>query len=149
MPGSKEERMSADNFQGKTPDYTFLGSSPADEFREVARIHYKEAKQLFDRALQAQAEDRQEEAKLLMDLAISRRARADEFERAARGEGGDPIVSEILDSQEEMKVKFTPYAPTFMSKEELLRTELPADMKPAPLGRIARAVAWIGSWVTR
>ena len=141
--------MSADNFQGKTPDYTFLGSSPADEFREVARIHYKEAKQLFDRAIEAQAEDRQEETKLLMDLAIARRAWADEFERAARGEGDDPIVTEILDSQEEMCVKFTPYAPAFFSEEELLHAELPEDMKPVPLGRIARAVAWIGSWVTR
>ena len=149
MLGSQEERMSADNFQGKTPDYTILGSSPADEFREVARIHYKEAKQLFDRAIEAQAEDRQEETKLLMDLAIARRARADEFERAARGEGDDPIVTEILDSQEEMCVKFTPYAPAFFSEEELLHAELPEDMKPVPLGRIARAVAWIGSWVTR
>lgn len=144
--GNQEDRMSANNTHGKTSAYTFQGDSPADEFLEIARIHHREAKQLFDSAEKAFAEDRQEEAKLLMDLAISRRARADEFDRAARGQGGDPIVSEILDSQEEMCTKYTPYAPTFLSKEELVLTKSPDDAKPKQ-GRIARAVAWVGSWI--
>ncbi|MGB9406127.1 MAG: hypothetical protein WCA89_01260 [Terracidiphilus sp.] len=146
--------MSDDNSQNQNPAYSFQGSSPADELLEIARIHRREAKQLFDRADEAHAEDRQEEAKLLMDLAISRRDRAVEFEMAARGKGGDPIVAEILDSQEEMCVKYTPFSPSIMSKEELTLTaeeqsaaELAEGKKSTPSGRIARAVAWVGSWI--
>jgi hypothetical protein len=141
--------MAANNSQGKTPTYTFQGSSPADQFLEMARIHHLEANQLFDRAIEAQAEDRQEEAKLLKDLAISRRARGDEFDLAARGQCDDPIVSEINDGLEETKALFKPYTPSVMTEEELRFTEVPEDLKRPPLGRIARAVAWVGSLVSR
>ena len=70
--------MSRDDLQNQAPAYTFLGSSPAEELLVVARIHHKEAKQLFEHAQEAQAEGRQEEAKLLMDLWIARRDMAEE-----------------------------------------------------------------------
>jgi len=141
--------MAAKDSHGKTSAYTFQGNSPADQFLEMARIHHLEADQLFDRAIEAHAEDRQEESRLLKDLAISRRARGDEFVRAANCHGGDPIVSDILDGLEETKIKFTPYAPTFVTQEELLSTELPEELKRPHLGWIARAVAWVGSWIAR
>jgi len=140
--------MSANDSQGKTSAYTFQGGSPADQFLEIAHLHHLEAKQLFENAEKARAADRQEEAKLLLDLATSREERAMEFEKAARGECGDPIVSEIIDGLEETRVKHTPYSPTFMTEEELLRIPPPDESKPK-LGPIARAVAWVGSWVTK
>jgi hypothetical protein len=141
--------MAANESKDTTPTYTFQGASPADQFLEMARIHHLEAKQLFENADKAHAADMQEEAKLLMDLAISRRERAEEFERAARGECDDPVVSEINDGLEETRVNFTPYAPSVMTEEELRFTEVPEDLKRPPLGRIARAVAWVGGWVAK
>jgi len=139
--------MSANDSHAKTSAYTFQGGSPADQFLEVARIHHLEAKQLFEGAEKARQADRQEEANLLLDLATSREARAMDFERAARGECDDPIVTEIIDGLEETRVKPTPYAPTFLTSEELLSVATPDD-KPK-LGPIARAVAWVGSLVTK
>ncbi len=145
--GNKEETMSANDSQGKTSAYTFQGGSPADQFLEIAHLHHLEAKQLFEGADKARAADRQEEAKLLLDLATSREERAIEFERAARGECDDPIVGEIIDGLEETRVKFTPYTPTFLTNEDLLSGPTPED-KPK-LGPIARVVAWVGSLVTK
>jgi len=136
--------MPDDNRKDKPLVYTFQGDSPADELHEIARIHYKEAKELLDRANESLAEDRQEEAKLLIDLSRSRRERADEFEKAARGEGGDPIVAEILDSQEDMCTEFIGYTPTFMKPEELVPVELPPEPKPPLLKRIGRIL--VGIW---
>jgi acyl-CoA reductase-like NAD-dependent aldehyde dehydrogenase len=139
--------MSRDNPRNQAPGYTFQGRSSADEYREVARIHYKEAKQLFENAQKALAEDRQEEARLLTDLGIARRERADEFERAARQEGGDPIVAELLDSEEFMCKNYTPNTPIYIAPEAELPQSWKDELKPRPLGLIARAVAWIGSWI--
>jgi len=104
--------MSDNHLPDQTPAYTFQGSSPAEEFLEIARIHHKEAKQMFESADTAKAEGREEEARLLTDLAIARRERAEEFERAARGEGSDPIVTEILDWQKELSEGYIPYTST-------------------------------------
>ncbi len=136
--------MSDDSLGDQAPVYTFQGNSPADELLEIARMHHLYAKQLLDRAQTAQAENRQEEAKLLTDLAAAQRERAEEFERAARGEGGDPIVAEILDWQQDQLDHSSPcYTPTFISKEDQFIVKLPEHMKTPPPGRIARAVAWI------
>jgi acyl-CoA reductase-like NAD-dependent aldehyde dehydrogenase len=143
MLTGQEERMPDVNPKDNQPVYTFQGDSPADELHEIARIHYKEAKELLERANQSLAEDRQEEAKLLLDLAKSRRERADEFEKAARGEGGDPIVAEILDSQEDNCPGFTGYTPSFMTPEELLPVELPPKPKPPLRKRIGRILVKI------
>ena len=139
--------MFRDNSQNQTPGLAFQGRSSADEYREIARIHYKEAKQLFENAQKALAEDRQEEARLLTDLAIARRDRADEFERAARDEGGDPIVDELLDSEEFMCKNYTPNTPIYTAPEAELPQSWKDELKPRPLGPIARALAWIGSWI--
>src|ERR1039458_9180625 len=142
-----EEKKPDDTFQDQTPIYTFLDSSRADEYREIARIHHKEAKQLLEHAHQAEAEDRREEAKLLMDLSISWEARAEEFEKAARGEGGDPIVTEILESQEEMIEKTSiKYTPEFITGKGLRPARLPKHMQPRPPGPIDRALAKISNW---
>jgi hypothetical protein len=133
----------------RQPTYSFQGNSPADAFLDIARIHHKEAKQLLERAQQAQAEDRQEEYKLLLDLYADREKTAVEFESAARGETGDPIVAEILDSQEENLEPFTPYAPAFLSKEELIPVEVPVVKDLSPKGRLLSAVAWVGGWFSR
>lgn len=140
--------MPDNNPQYNTPAFSFQGNTTAEECLAVARIHHREAKQLFEHAQQAQAEDRQEEARLLTDLAIARRERAEEFERAARGEGSDPIVAEIRDSEPEMFKNYTPNTPTYTAPEGELPPEWLAEMKPPPLGPIARAMAWIGSWIT-
>jgi len=100
--------MPDNNPQDQSPVYSSQGNLAAKEFLDIARIHQREAKQLFEGAQQAQAEDRQEEAKLLTDLAIARRERAEEFERVAKGEGSDPIVTEILDYQDDMCKNYTP-----------------------------------------
>jgi hypothetical protein len=138
--------MYNNNPQDQTPGYTFQGRSQVDEQLEVARLYHKEAKQLLDSAQQAQAEDRQEEARLLTDLAIARRERAEEFEKAARGECSDPIVAEILNNQQIQRKNNTSSTPTYTAPVE----DIPGwvkDMKRSPLGPIARAVAWIGSWI--
>jgi hypothetical protein len=100
--------MPDDKLQNELPDFSFQGSAQAKEFLEIANIHHREANKLFDGALAAQAEDRQSEANLLTELAIARRHTAEEFERAARGEGSDPIVAEILDWQEDLTKVMSP-----------------------------------------
>jgi len=133
------------NLQDQQPLYSFQGGSPADELLEIARIHHLEAQQLHQRALEARAEEREEEAKLLMDLSVSREERAVEFEKAARGEGGDPIVAEILDSQEEMRDGFGPrYVPSFIPKEDLFPLKkFPKEEKSSLPKPIARFLAWL------
>jgi hypothetical protein len=136
-----------DKPEDKKSTYIFQGSTQAEEFLEIARIHHREATQLFERANQAHAEDRQQEAMLLIDLGIARRERAEEFERAAKGEGGDPIVTEILDWQRDLCDSYVPYLPEFVSRDAPFPEELQGVEKPRPLGPIARAVAWVGSWI--
>ncbi len=138
--------MPDDNFQDPAPIYTFQGNSSAEELLDIARRHHEQARQLFDRALAAFAEHRPEEADLLRDLGLAQRKRADEFERAARGEIGDPIVTEILDMQQDIREKSSSsyaYTPEFISKDDQFKVELPKHMQPPPPGRIARAMAWI------
>ena len=134
--------------QVKPPAYVYQVSSPADEFREVARIHYKEAKQLFERAQQALAEDRQEEARLLTDIAISRREKAEEYEKAAKENSDDPIVTEILGYQQELRDNYIPHTPTYTAPEDDLPQDWLKEYKRPPLGRFARLVAWFGSWIS-
>jgi acyl-CoA reductase-like NAD-dependent aldehyde dehydrogenase len=144
----QEEWMPHSNPQDQTPVYTFQVRSPAEELQEIARMYNKEAKLLFTRAEEALAEDRQEEARLLMDQAIALRARADEFVKAAREEGSDPIVAEILEHQQSQRKNYTSYTPTYAAPDEELPESWLEEEKPRPLGRIARAVAWVGSWIT-
>jgi len=139
--------MSHSSHQDRTSAYSFQGRSSSEELLEIARLYQKEAKQLLERAQEALAEDRQEEAKLLKDLAIAQRERADEFEKAAREEGGDPIVAEILRHQQSQRKDHASYTPTYSAPEEELPQSWIDEMKPPPLGPIARAVAWIGSWI--
>ena len=129
-------------------DYIFKARSAAEDCLEIAKIHHREAKQLFENASRAEAEGRLEEAKLLTDLAVAREATAAEFESTARGESSDPIVAEIRDSEPEMFKNYTPNTPTYTAPEGELPPEWLAEMKPPPLGPIARAMAWIGSWIT-
>jgi hypothetical protein len=135
--------MASYNFDQK-PHYSFQGDSPADELLEIARIHHLDAQQLRQRALVAEAEERHEEAKLLMDLSVSREQRAVEFEKAAKGEGGDPIVAEILDSQEELRDGFAPrYIPSFISREDLFPLKKPKKKESTLPKPIARLMAWL------
>ena len=140
--------MPDDNPQNQPQAYTFLGSSPGDELLEIAQLYHREAKHLLLRANEAQAEDRQEEARLLTDLAIAKREQAEEFEKAARGEGGDPIVADILKSEQTQRTNYTPFTSTYTATEGEIPPAWIEDMKPHRLGPIARAVAWIGSWIT-
>ena len=133
----------------RQPSYSFQGSSPAESFLDIARIHHREAKQLLERAQQAQAEDRQEEYKLLMDIYAEREKTAMDFESAARGEAGDPIVTDILDSLEENREPFTPYAPKFLSDEELIPEVVPVVKDLSVKGRLLSAVAWVGGLISR
>jgi hypothetical protein len=80
----------------------------AEEYRTCAQIHFREAEKLLERAHAAQAEDRQHEAMLLTDLSISQRERGVLYEKAARGEGSDPIVTEILDGLQQRRDHFIP-----------------------------------------
>jgi acyl-CoA reductase-like NAD-dependent aldehyde dehydrogenase len=139
--------MSSNNPQDQPPDYSFQGGSSKDGLLEVARIHRKEAQQLFDRAQEALAEDRPEEARLLTDLAVAQQTRAEEFEQAARDESGDPIVAEILNHQQPLHKHNITYTPTYTAPHEELPPDWLEELKPRPLGPIARAVAWIGSWI--
>lgn len=139
--------MSEDNSQNQTQACLPESNLLAKEFLDIAHIHHREADQLFDGALQAQAEDRQEEAKLLNDLAIARRERAEEFERVARGECSDPIVTEILDYEPNMVKNYHANTPTYTAPNEELPQSWKDELKPPPLGPIARALAWIGSWI--
>ena len=140
--------MPDDKLQNELPDFSFQGSAQAKEFLDIAKIHHREANKLFEGALAAQAEDRQSEAKLLTELAIARRNTADEFERAARGEGSDPIVKEILDWQEDLSGDYTPYTPTFVTGDEPAPEQLIEELRKPKPGLIARAVAWVGGLIT-
>ena len=129
-------------------NYIFKARSPAEDCLEIAKIHHREAKQMFDNARSAEAEGRLEEAKLLTDLAVAREAIAAEFESTARGESSDPIVAEILDWQEDLKEGYVPYKPTFVTGDEPAPEKLIEELKQPKHGFIARAVAWIGSLIS-
>jgi hypothetical protein len=129
-------------------DYIFKARSPAEDCLEIAKIHHREAKQLFENASRAEAEGRLEEAKLLTDLAMAREATAAEFESTARGESSDPIVAEILDWQEDLKEGYVPYKPTFVTGDEPAPAQLIEELKQPEPGPIARAVAWVGGLFT-
>jgi hypothetical protein len=137
--------MPEDNPQKQKSVYTYAGNSPVEEYLEVANIYNKEAKQLFERAQQALAEDRQEEARLLTDIAISRREKAEEFEKAAKEKSNDPIVAEILSYQQEILDSYIPHTPTYTAPEDDLPANWLEEYKRPPLGRFARFVAWFGS----
>jgi len=139
--------MPEDNPQDQKPVFTYAGNSPVEEFLEVANIYPKEAKQLFERAEQALAEDRQEEARLLTDIANSRREKAEEFEKAAKENSDDPIVADILRYQQELRDNYIPHTPTYTAPEDDLPANWLEEYKRPPLGRFARIVAWFGSWI--
>jgi hypothetical protein len=130
-------------------DYIFKARSPAEDCLEIAKIHHREAKQMFDNARSAEAEGRLEEAKLLTDLAVAREAIAAEFESTARGESSDPIVAEILDWQDNLNEGYVPYTPTFVTGDELAPAQLIEELRKPEPGLIARAVAWVGGLITR
>lgn len=103
--------------QEEAPGYTFLGEEPAGVFHELAEMHHREAKQLLERAHESEAEGREEEAKLLMDVSATREQRAAELEMAARGEAEDPSVIEVLDGQEDILKSYTPNTMTFFKED--------------------------------
>jgi acyl-CoA reductase-like NAD-dependent aldehyde dehydrogenase len=140
--------MPDNNPQDQTPTYTFQGRSQTDELLDIVNLYRKEAKQLLVRAQEAMAQDRQEEARLLTDLAKAKQERANEFEKAAFEEGGDPIVADILKNQQTQSDNYTPYTPTYIAPEDEYPPDLLEKLKPRPLGPIARVVAWIGGWIT-
>jgi acyl-CoA reductase-like NAD-dependent aldehyde dehydrogenase len=140
--------MPYDNPQDQTPAYTFQGRSQTDELLDLANLYNKEATQLFARAQESLAEDRQEEARLLTDLAKAQQERADEFEKAAWGESGDPLVAEIMNNLQIQSKISTSSTPTYTAPVE----DIPSwvkEIKPQPLGPIARVLAWIGGWITK
>jgi hypothetical protein len=139
----QEEKMPDEGFEEEDPGYTFLGSSPAEKFRDLAVLHRKEADQLLERAREAEDEGRHEEAKLMRDVALVREQRAEELERAAKGEGDDPSVTEVLDSQKEMLGSYTPPTLSFIKPEDLPPATVPEHMRPLPPGNIDRAWGWI------
>jgi hypothetical protein len=149
MDAGQEERMADDKTKKQTPEYEFQFSSSTDQYLEIARIHHREADQLFVGANTAEVEGRKEEAKLLLDLAVARRNTAEEFEKAAKGEGDDPIVAEILDWQEDLCEGYVPYSSTYVPPDDKLPEGWLEKIQPPPLGRVARAVAWIGGLVTK
>jgi hypothetical protein len=107
MSGEKPKINTAEH---KSPTRTVVGHfrsrSLVDEYRDIARIHFREARKLYETAIASQAEDMMHEVHLLMDLAIARHDKAMLYEKLARGEGHDPIVAEILDSQQEQRENF-------------------------------------------
>ena len=136
--------MSDEGFHAEDePGYTFLGSSPAEKFLELAVLHHKEAKQLRERAREAEEEGRAEEVKLLLDVAAVRERRAEELERAARGEGDDPSVAEVLDGEQEVLEAYVPPSMSFINPEDLPPATVPVHMRPLPPGKIDLAMAWI------
>jgi hypothetical protein len=142
----KEETMSDVAVKPQGRVYSFLGESPGEKLLDVARIHHREAKQLFEGAETAKAEGREEEAKLLYDLAVAREATATEFEKAAKGEVGDPIVAEILDWQEDINKNYSPFTSDYVPPEDDAPAEPPAP-EPFSLSKsFLRGVAWVGSW---
>lgn len=138
--------MSDDNLQDQTPVYTFLDSSPAEVYRELADMHHREAQQLLEHAREAEAEGRREEAKLLMDVSVFREERAEALEKTASGEGDDPSVTEVLDSQEDILKTYTPNTMTFFKEDELPPATVPEHMRPRPPGRIALTLAKLSNW---
>jgi len=129
----------------QTPVYTFQGNTPAEVPLEIARIHHLEAKQLFERAQEAEVADRPEEAKLLKHLAAARKETAVEFEKVAKGEASDPIVTEILDWQEDIAENYVPYQSTYVAPDDGPPPVLPP--KPKTLtGILLNFVAWVGGW---
>jgi hypothetical protein len=146
---SGEEVCMPDNSpQDRLLTHPFKGITTVEECLNVARIHHREANQLVEGAQRAQAEGRREEANLLTDLAVARRATAEEFEKVARGEANDPIVAEIREGEPEMFKNYTPNTPTYKAPDEELPPEWYEEMKRPQLGPIARAMAWIGSWIS-
>jgi hypothetical protein len=141
-----EENMSDETYQDGDPGYTFLGSSPAEKFRELAGLHLKEAKQLRERAREVEEEGRVEEAKLMIDVALVREQRAEELEKAARGEGDDPSVAEVLDGEKEVQDSYVPPTMSFIRAEDLPPATVPMHMRPIPPGRVDKAVAWMKNW---
>jgi len=141
--------MSDDDFQDMRdlkPSYTFIGTSASDELLAVARIHRREAKQMRDNADTAAAEGREQEAKLLRDIAKDREEKAEEFERAARGETKDPVVSEILDDQENVSKSYVPhqseYVPKLTAAEKEALANLAELTEPPPPSPLSRAFSW-------
>jgi hypothetical protein len=132
MSDDQDAGMPAYEYQVKLSGDEFLVGMSADEFREIARIHYREAEKLLERAHEAQAEDRMHEAMLLTDLSIEQRKRAEQYELAAKGECRDPIVAEILDGLQEQREGFTPVDGQFEEQPEY-----------TPKGRFDRALSWI------
>ena len=148
MLGNKGQSQPAENERWSQPsDYVFKASSPADDCLEIAAIHHKEANQLFAGARQAEAEGRQEEARLLHDLAVAREATAVEFETAAKGETSDPVVTEILEWQKDLCEKYVPHSLTFVTGNEPPPPQFYEEMKAPEHGLLARAAAWVGSWI--
>ena len=141
--------MEEESSPNQQPAYQFQASSQADDYGAIARIHRREAQQLLERSEASSAEGRVEEAKLLVDLYVERQATAEKFEKAARGEGGDPIVEEILDWQEDLTRGYVPYKPTFVTGDVPVPEQLIAELKRPEPGILARAVAWVGGLVTR
>jgi len=139
--------MPDNNPQKTMLTHPFEGITTVEECLNIARIHHREADQLFENAQKAQAEDLPEEAKLLLDLAVARRARGEEFERAARGEISDPIVAEIREFEPEMFKNYTSKTPTYIAPDKELPPEWYDETKRLPLGPIARVLAWVGSLI--
>lgn len=140
--------MPDDNPQDQTPAYTFQGRSQTDELLDLANLYHKEAKQLFVRAQESLAQDRQEEARLLTDLAKAQQERANEFEKAARGESGDPLVAEITNNLQIQRNIDTSSTPTYTAPVEDIPSWV-TEIKPHELGPIARFLAWIGGLITK
>jgi hypothetical protein len=138
--------MSDDDLRDQTPVYTFLSEEPAGVFRELADMHHREAQQLLERAQQSEAEDRREEARLLMDVMAAREQRAAELEQAARGEAEDPSVIEVRDGQEEILNTYTPNTMTFFKEDELPPATVPEHMRPRQPGRIALTMTKVSNW---
>jgi hypothetical protein len=134
------------NSQDQTPVYTFLNEAPEDEYRELALMHHREAKQLLEHAREAEIEGRQEEARLLMDVSSLREERAADLEKTARGECDDPSVTDALEGQEDILRSYTPHTMTFFSENELPPATVPEHMRPRPPGRMDRAFAKISNW---
>jgi hypothetical protein len=132
--------------QEEAPVYTFIGEQTSDVFHELAEMHHREAQQLLERANASEAEGREEEARLLLDVSLTREQRARELEMAARGEVEDPSVIEVLDGQEDILKTYTPNTMTFFKEDELPPATVPEHMRPIPPGRIAKAVAKVSNW---
>ncbi|MGD0546524.1 MAG: hypothetical protein ABR991_01695 [Terracidiphilus sp.] len=148
MSENKRQNPSAENERWNQPsDYVFKASSPAEDCLEIANIHHREAKQLFVGAREAEAEGRQEESKLLHDLAVAREATAVEFETAAKGEGSDPVVTEILDWQKDLCQHYVPHSLSFVTGNEPPPPQFYEEVKQPQHGPLARAVGWVGSWI--